>query len=119
MRFFFFFSSRRRHTRFKCDWSSDVCSSDLGMVLGLVKMALQPLVLLFRSLHAFTSQADPREVEAQGHTLEEAGKEMGGALGGLAGAAAAGMGHGENHEETPPATEGEPLPTAAEPVTAA
>src|SRR5260370_39730218 len=28
---FFFFSSRRRHTRFKCDWSSDVCSSDLFM----------------------------------------------------------------------------------------
>src|SRR5882762_2510051 len=27
---FFFFSSRRRHTRFKCDWSSDVCSSDLS-----------------------------------------------------------------------------------------
>src|SRR5688572_31133224 len=26
----FFFSSRRRHTRFDCDWSSDVCSSDLG-----------------------------------------------------------------------------------------
>src|SRR2546430_3495569 len=24
----FFFSSRRRHTRFDCDWSSDVCSSD-------------------------------------------------------------------------------------------
>src|SRR2546430_8843896 len=29
LRFFFFFSSRRRHTRFDCDWSSDVCSSDL------------------------------------------------------------------------------------------
>src|SRR2546430_15963596 len=28
----FFFSSRRRHTRFDCDWSSDVCSSDLGNV---------------------------------------------------------------------------------------
>src|SRR5260370_7360742 len=28
--FFFFFSSRRRHTRFKCDWSSDVRSSDLS-----------------------------------------------------------------------------------------
>src|SRR5256886_13504144 len=28
-RSFFFFSSRRRHTRFDCDWSSDVCSSDL------------------------------------------------------------------------------------------
>src|SRR5260370_42623681 len=38
--FYFFFSSRRRHTRFKCDWSSDVCSSDLfnlwtlGIFLG-------------------------------------------------------------------------------------
>src|SRR5438270_13942837 len=27
---FFFFSSRRRHTIFDCDWSSDVCSSDLA-----------------------------------------------------------------------------------------
>src|SRR3990167_3995585 len=26
-----FFSSRRRHTRFDCDWSSDVCSSDLPL----------------------------------------------------------------------------------------
>src|SRR6266478_8479231 len=37
-RSFFFFSSRRRHTRFDCDWSSDVCSSDLilhgDIVLG-------------------------------------------------------------------------------------
>src|SRR2546430_8858543 len=32
--FFFFFSSRRRHTRFDCDWSSDVCSSDLLAVSG-------------------------------------------------------------------------------------
>src|SRR5215211_8938630 len=30
---FFFFSSRRRHTRSLCDWSSDVCSSDLEDVL--------------------------------------------------------------------------------------
>src|SRR5215467_6060736 len=28
---FFFFSSRRRHTRLQGDWSSDVCSSDLGI----------------------------------------------------------------------------------------
>src|SRR5580698_8251355 len=39
---FFFFSSRRRHTRLTCDWSSDVCSSDLGVRVnalapGLVK----------------------------------------------------------------------------------
>src|SRR3712207_4989821 len=37
---FFFFSSRRRHTRYWRDWSSDVCSSDLGgaelgVLLGL------------------------------------------------------------------------------------
>src|SRR2546430_4655153 len=30
----FFFSSRRRHTRFDCDWSSDVCSSDLTAIVG-------------------------------------------------------------------------------------
>src|SRR2546430_9886102 len=30
----FFFSSRRRHTRFDCDWSSDVCSSDLTHLEG-------------------------------------------------------------------------------------
>src|SRR5260221_8508727 len=29
--FLFFFSSRRRHTRSLCDWSSDVCSSDLRL----------------------------------------------------------------------------------------
>src|SRR5690606_39739501 len=28
----FFFSSRRRHTRFSRDWSSDVCSSDLSIL---------------------------------------------------------------------------------------
>src|SRR5215218_9539163 len=33
MCFFFFFSSRRRHTRSLCDWSSDVCSSDLRPAL--------------------------------------------------------------------------------------
>src|SRR5207249_8913313 len=33
---FFFFSSRRRHTRSKRDWSSDVCSSDLGKMVIIV-----------------------------------------------------------------------------------
>src|SRR5256886_10401180 len=38
----FFFSSRRRHTSFDCDWSSDVCSSDqklvrLGVALAMPK----------------------------------------------------------------------------------
>src|SRR5690606_5415494 len=37
---FFFFSSRRRHTRFSRDWSSDVCSSDLNYnFLGKKKIA--------------------------------------------------------------------------------
>src|SRR5699024_11809651 len=33
----FFFSSRRRHTRSKRDWSSDVCSSDLYYIKGKMK----------------------------------------------------------------------------------
>src|SRR5438309_11446842 len=37
--FFFFFSSRRRHTRWNCDWSSDVCSSDLQMTKWLRRLA--------------------------------------------------------------------------------
>src|SRR5215204_4359501 len=37
--FFFFFSSRRRHTRSLCDWSSDVCSSDLLVAADLLSQA--------------------------------------------------------------------------------
>src|SRR5258706_77379 len=33
MHAFFFFSSRRRHTRLVSDWSSDVCSSDLSSAM--------------------------------------------------------------------------------------
>src|SRR5438034_6052734 len=48
---FFFFSSRRRHTSSLCDWSSDVCSSDLDVHL----MVVDPL----RFLEAFaTAGAD-------------------------------------------------------------
>src|SRR6267143_3948772 len=35
----FFFSSRRRHTRWNCDWSSDVCSSDLVAPLLVAALA--------------------------------------------------------------------------------
>src|SRR2546427_3027931 len=38
MKFCFFFSSRRRHTRFDCDWSSDVCSSDLVVCIPAAAM---------------------------------------------------------------------------------
>src|SRR5256886_12085588 len=40
----FFFSSRRRHTRFDCDWSSDVCSSDLDRPIRSI--AVLPLQCL-------------------------------------------------------------------------
>src|SRR5438270_6090803 len=39
--FFFFFSSRRRHTRFDCDWSSDVCSSDLKLLASRLANSLR------------------------------------------------------------------------------
>src|SRR5699024_11660420 len=39
---FFFFSSRRRHTRSKRDWSSDVCSSDLSS-LGTLPVTIETL----------------------------------------------------------------------------
>src|SRR5919205_4372696 len=40
--FVFFFSSRRRHTRSLCDWSSDVCSSDLRRLALLSPTARRP-----------------------------------------------------------------------------
>src|SRR2546430_13719697 len=43
---FFFFSSRRRHTRFDCDWSSDVCSSDL-LQMSVIVAAQQGLWFAF------------------------------------------------------------------------
>src|SRR5580692_3061692 len=43
--YFFFFSSRRRHTRFDCDWSSDVCSSDLYGAVRWGSKNLSHLVL--------------------------------------------------------------------------
>src|SRR2546426_3051283 len=52
---FFFFSSRRRHTRLQGDWSSDVCSSDLGAALALAAGELSRLVLEARA------QADFRQ----------------------------------------------------------
>src|SRR5205807_3288172 len=41
---YFFFSSRRRHTRLQGDWSSDVCSSDLHELgKGLLKRCEEPV----------------------------------------------------------------------------
>src|SRR2546430_3097801 len=45
---FFFFSSRRRHTRFDCDWSSDVCSSDLDNSDGTLPIAYKEVLVTRR-----------------------------------------------------------------------
>src|SRR5260221_8544368 len=62
--FFFFFSSRRRHTRSLCDWSSDVCSSDLaGLHLsrnpeGIKQVAAADRLVLTKSDLAAPGQTD-------------------------------------------------------------
>src|SRR5688572_31289501 len=57
---FFFFSSRRRHTRFDCDWSSDVCSSDLHLLFlhwEVPAAELQSLLPLRLSVDTFEGKA--------------------------------------------------------------
>src|SRR5699024_11787799 len=66
--YFFFFSSRRRHTRSKRDWSSDVCSSDLGgehlRILG--EAAIEIGQLLVGELRRIESLQGPPFVEQGG-----------------------------------------------------
>ncbi len=58
-------------------------------VLDLINnLVLQPCVLLFRALHTFTSDADPRDIEEQGDGISEAANKVGNALGSEAGAKA-------------------------------
>src|SRR5437762_9817114 len=61
---FFFFSSRRRHTRYIGDWSSDVCSSDLFSKLVqtpeykdyMEKQALKPIFLTGKDMVQFLEE---------------------------------------------------------------
>src|SRR2546430_8084558 len=56
---FFFFSSRRRHTRFDCDWSSDVCSSDLSLLHHFHTIAhSQRQRFLYKDVLARTERGD-------------------------------------------------------------
>src|SRR5690606_40135561 len=51
---FFFFSSRRRHTRFSRDWSSDVCSSDLTLFNSLlITIVSVVLIIVFSAMAAY------------------------------------------------------------------
>src|SRR5689334_24545917 len=77
----FFFSSRRRHTSWNCDWSSDVCSSDLiapmTSALSIAREA-SPLVQKLRAAVEHALEGKPEVVElslvtllARGHLLIE------------------------------------------------
>src|SRR5690625_2809848 len=58
--FLFFFSSRRRHTRWPRDWSSDVCSSDLLVALRAGDMGY---------LHVHAEGEDPGAGETSGPSI--------------------------------------------------
>src|SRR5215211_3205825 len=64
---FFFFSSRRRHTRSLCDWSSDVCSSDLGGRQRLVFGAAVVDGLCAQSLDAQLELVERHEIRGLVH----------------------------------------------------
>src|SRR5690606_39802274 len=75
----FFFSSRRRHTRFSRDWSSDVCSSDLILeaapdtkVIVLTGQNDQANALRAVALGAYDFFAKPFEPEILTLTVERA-----------------------------------------------
>src|SRR3712207_6848787 len=63
---FFFFSSRRRHTRYWRDWSSDVCSSDLGPH----RVGREVVVVL--DDHRVVALGDPRAVPDGLHPADPA-----------------------------------------------
>src|SRR6266481_7942825 len=103
--FVFFFSSRRRHTRWNCDWSSDVCSSDLWPAAELVVAGLLVLLgtmVIWRyvrgrwhmHVHAHTAAAPHFHLHSHGadpshghaHVLGDARRSLGfGVAHGLAG----------------------------------
>src|SRR5258707_6501582 len=71
---FFFFSSRRRHTRYWRDWSSDVCSSDLEAALErLVLLDVLAILVQRRGADAAQLAARQRRLEHVGRVLRALG----------------------------------------------
>src|SRR6266568_5245790 len=83
--FLFFFSSRRRHTRWNCDWSSDVCSSDLTMLAEAIDRFREQadtwldghgqLLMARTNLETLTRQAERAEELAQQREQEASDAE--------------------------------------------
>src|SRR5688572_32794341 len=74
----FFFASRRRHTRFDCDWSSDVCSSDLvarGRVWPAAVAALAFAAPVAVAVLSLPAAAGPPSVESTRSEERRVGKE--------------------------------------------
>src|SRR5699024_12232287 len=69
----FFFSSRRRHTRSKRDWSSDVCSSDLAWSVIARKSNTKSLKRRFARHVVGPQRSEERRVGKEGRTGGAAG----------------------------------------------
>src|SRR6266480_6840554 len=80
----FFFSSRRRHTRLTCDWSSDVCSSDLDLAqppdvpeaFGPIVKGMQRAADDVRGLVAAVQANDQAAIQKYVAALEADGKAL-------------------------------------------
>src|SRR5439155_14386221 len=69
---FFFFSSRRRHTRWPRDWSSDVCSSDLlGVTPGEFRQRAEELAGRHAQVNAELAQATAQAVEWESRSTSQ------------------------------------------------
>src|SRR5690606_40998422 len=76
----FFFSSRRRHTRFSRDWSSDVCSSDLyqrRILVALDNGTAEHQAVFFRILQGITQIGFASQLHIGGGTLLRANQRRG------------------------------------------
>src|SRR2546430_5642782 len=74
--FFFFFSSRRRHTRFDCDWSSDVCSSDLDMEVVAVNDLFDNAHLAYLLKYDTVMRVFDRQVSADADAMFVDGRKV-------------------------------------------
>src|SRR5450830_1753196 len=67
-----FFSSRRRHTRSKRDWSSDVCSSDLYVIPGVALALMGGFALLYALIIKMTRgrvRADSQKIARESNNV--------------------------------------------------